>query len=102
MVSIRPDLDAERAKASTVKVPLGMESAERRRLMDVLLRLHEIAMQAFDAMEADALSEADVLLLLQLPDYCNQFTRAIERHARTKADAIERQRTRTSYMGRGR
>lgn len=69
------------------KVPLNMPADERHRLMDVLLRIHQIAMTTFDALEADAISESDVFVMLQLPEYCNTFTKGIEKHARERLGA---------------
>lgn len=65
-------------------MPLGMPNEERRRLMDVLLRLQKLAGDAFDVLDAQMISERDALLFLQLPDYCNAFTLGIEKFARSK------------------
>lgn len=72
---------------SDVKVRFGMPEPERRDLLDVLLRINAIAMRAFDVIEADAISEADVLDMTRLPDACNQFTQALTRHAHRKIGA---------------
>lgn len=100
-MEVRPDLEEKRRTASTTKNPLRMEKAERDELMEILLRISKISMEAFDMIEADELSEADVFLILQLPDWCNAFTRRVEAHARNRAreSREERQRQRTSYMG---
>lgn len=71
------------------KVPLGMEKAERQRLMDLLLRIHEQAMASFDVLEADAVSEHDLSLMVQLHEYVNQFTAAMKAHAQRRIAEME-------------
>lgn len=101
MREVRPDLEAERAKASTKKMPMTMmENSERLELMDVLLRISSISQEAFDILDSQSISEADVFLILQLPDWCNAFTKGMEDYARMKVDAADRRdRQRTSYRG---
>jgi hypothetical protein len=67
------------------KVPLDMDNAERLRLMDVLLRITDIAGKAFDVLDSKQVSEADILVIVQLPDYCNAFTTGLTAHAMKKA-----------------
>lgn len=100
-IQVRPDLDAEREKASIKKVSFRMDPTLRTHLLDVLLDIQNLAGDIFDMLDADQVSEADILLMLQLPDYCNKFTKAMETHARqvvrpTQGDVRNRQRT--SYM----
>lgn len=78
-----------------------METSERLDLMDVLLELSKISGEAFDMLEANLISEADVFLILQLPDWCNKFTQGIERHARRRVAGQDPARSinRTSYRG---
>lgn len=99
-IQVRPDLDAKRAEASEHKHPLRMDEYERTELMEVLLKISSIAQEAFDVVDANALSEKDVFLILQLPDWCNYFTKAMEHQARRMAEG-QRQRQRTSYRGTG-
>ncbi len=82
---MRPDLDAAVAVAKHRKVPLMLDNAERLRLMDVLLRITDIAGQAFDVLESKQVSEADILVIVQLPQYVNAFTSALTAHARRMA-----------------
>lgn len=101
-MEVRPDLEVRRKTASTVKLPLNMDESERRRLCEVLLKISDLSMKAFDIVDTDRISEADVLLLLQLPDWCNAFTKGIESHARKRVAGDEhRGIERTSYMGTG-
>jgi hypothetical protein len=80
-VHVRPDLEELASKASDRKGILGMPDDERHRLMEVLLRVSAIAMQAFDCLDADAMSEKDAATILQLPDWCNEFGQGIRQHA---------------------
>ena len=72
-------------EASPRRVPMDFPSDEQRRLMDVLLRITDIAGQTFDALERNELSERELMVMLQLPAYCNQFTRGIRAHLARRA-----------------
>lgn len=102
-MEVRPDLEDRRKKASTKKMRLNMEESERRRLCAILLKISSLSMEAFDIIDTDRISEADVLLILQLPDWCNAFTKGIEVHARKRIAGQDQQRSiqRTSYRGTG-
>lgn len=54
------------------------------RLKEVLLQITQMALQAFDVLDTNLISEHDTYVILQLPDYVNAFTDGIKKHARAR------------------
>lgn len=81
---------ARETRKRHAKIPLGMPQKERQRLMALMLRIHEQAMIAFDCLEADMVSEHDVAVMAQLPQYVNSFVDAMKAHANRRIEAEAR------------
>lgn len=78
-MQVRPDLDKKLETASTDKKPFLIDERRRQDLMEVLLKISDISIQAFDVMDNREMSPADVFLILQLPDWANKYSELMTR-----------------------
>lgn len=80
--------------ASTRKGKLNMDPKVSLQLRETLLEIHKVAMQTFDVLETDMISQQDVFTMLTLPLLINKFTLTMEAHAKeqlTKGELIGRE-----------
>lgn len=86
MASKRANLKAKAQSANRVKGQFNMDPAKSMELREVLLEITNIAFTAYDALEADMISQYDIFTMLRLPVEVNYFTQAIQDHAKAQLE----------------
>lgn len=88
MASKRTNLREKAERADRAKFPLGLPTAKSEELRGVLLEIHRLAMQAFDCLEEDMISQHDIFSMLRLPVEINYFAQVMQEHAKSQLEKV--------------